>query len=327
MNNSGLVSIIVPVYGVESYLPECIDSLLAQTYENLEILLVDDGSPDHCPAICDDYAARDKRIRVIHKENGGAASARNVGLDMAQGDFVSLIDSDDWISPYFIEHLLKMISDTGSDISVCSFYYVFQNKKEENPVIYPHMEIMSQESYLRRFLSDWTCGMATTKLFKVQIIENVRYEEGHKIDDEFFTYQAVMNSSQVVLADEPLYMYRVRASSVMQEFGTNSEHFLLDKIEYTQQRYHKVAEAFPSLRSAFFDDLADSFTRYWLSCRNMPAAERRIRQWARTNLRAILASDMSFKQKMIILSALFLRRAGSAANEKPPARSTTNYFP
>ena len=116
-----LVSIIVPIYNVEKYIKECIDSIINQTYKNLEIILVDDGSPDCCPKICDEYSKKDKRIKVIHKENGGLSSARNAGLDVAKGEYVSFIDSDDVVDEKFIETLYNLCIENNCDISECNF--------------------------------------------------------------------------------------------------------------------------------------------------------------------------------------------------------------
>jgi glycosyltransferase involved in cell wall biosynthesis len=116
-----LISVIIPVYKVEAYLTVCVESVLAQTYEQLEIILVDDGSPDNCPKICDEFAARDSRIRVIHKENGGLSSARNAGIDAARGEYLAFLDSDDLWTPVFLERLCRAAQETGADFAVCLF--------------------------------------------------------------------------------------------------------------------------------------------------------------------------------------------------------------
>lgn len=120
-----MISVIVPIYGVEKFLPNCIESLLHQTYTNLEIILVDDGSKDNCPAICDEYAKKDNRIKVIHKENGGLSSARNAGLKLACGEYISLIDSDDFVAPNFFEVLLNNAIKNNADISERKFHKSF----------------------------------------------------------------------------------------------------------------------------------------------------------------------------------------------------------
>ena len=119
---SPLISIIVPVYDVEPYLRKCIDSILIQSYRDLEIILVDDGSPDNCGAICDEYAEKDKRIKVIHKKNGGLSDARNAGLDIATGEYIGFVDSDDWVMPDMYEYLYKAVKEYDADMSVCGYY-------------------------------------------------------------------------------------------------------------------------------------------------------------------------------------------------------------
>lgn len=114
-----LISVIVPIYKVEAYLNRCVESIVRQTYTELEIILVDDGSPDGCPALCDEWAGKDKRIKVIHKSNGGLSDARNAGMRAAEGNYISFVDSDDWIAPEFYRLLLEAMRETGSDIAAC----------------------------------------------------------------------------------------------------------------------------------------------------------------------------------------------------------------
>ena len=123
-----LISVIIPIYNVEKYLNKCIDSIINQTYKNLEIILVDDGSPDNCPQICDEYAKKDNRIKVIHKKNGGVSSARNVGLINSTGNYIGFIDPDDYIEPIMYEKLLKVLKESNTLVSMCGFYKIKDNK-------------------------------------------------------------------------------------------------------------------------------------------------------------------------------------------------------
>lgn len=325
MNNRDLVSIIVPVYGVEAYLPACVDSLLAQTYKSLEILLVDDESPDGCPAICDAYAAKDPRVYVIHKKNGGAASARNAGLDAAQGEYICFVDSDDLVCPNYVEKLRSTLDATDADIAVSGFTQMTR----DDETVYADREtagIFDCSDYIAQFLKYWTCALLWNKIFRREAIGALRMEEGHRIDDEFFTYQVVLNCRTVAVFDAPLYRYRLRASSVMQDFGKNSEQIMLDRIDYTKQRYKNVVEALPALQTLFFLDMTDSFARYWLACRDMPEAKRKIHQWAIQNMRSIMTADITLRQKIVYLYILFLKKSGTAA-QQPSIRSTANFFP
>lgn len=306
-----LVSIIVPVYKVARYLPECLDSLLNQTYRNLELILVDDGSPDECGSICDAFAARDSRVKVIHKTNGGAASARNAGLDAAAGEYICFVDSDDAVAPDYLSELMTHMADTQADITVCGFTQYTKAGKVpcgecENPGIY------HREEYLRQFLKSWTCALLWNKMFRRGVIGDLRMEEGHRIDDEFFTYQVVLNAEKIAVFDKPLYDYRLRRSSVMQDTAAGSARMLLDRIAYTRQRYAHVCEQATGLKNEFFADLVDSYARYWTMCAEVPEAKEKIRSWAGRNLGAILVSSLTWKQKLIYVNALLLKPAGSA---------------
>lgn len=306
MMKTDLISIIVPVYGVEKYLSECIDSILAQTYHELEIILVNDGSPDGCGAICDAYAARDCRIKVIHKTNGGAASARNVGLDAVSGEYICLIDSDDWVTERFVETLYQHLTNAQADVSVCSFTNVFRNGQTANPMEYPECAVMTQKAYLERFLSDWTCGMATNKMFRKNVIRDIRYAEGHRIDDEFFTYRVIMNAKTVVLSDEPLYLYRMRASSVMTAAGQYQERMLRDKLDYLELRYNHVSGGYPELQEQFFCNLARNLLQLRFQGCVYPEYLRLIKMKMRHYLLRMLCSRMTAAEKHAYLRAMLL---------------------
>lgn len=328
MESSSLVSIIVPVYNVEAYLPACIDSLLAQTYKNIEILLVDDGSPDRCPAICDEYAASDLRVRVIHKENGGAASARNVGLEEAHGSYISFVDSDDWVAPQFIAYLLQLLKGTHADVSVCSFFNVFQGGKTKNPIDYPTAETLSQIEFLERFLVDWTSGMATNKLFRAVILNGVRYEEGHKIDDEFFTYRAIINCKKITIDSKPLYYYRMRRSSVMSLVSHYQERVLWDKVEYSERRYLDVSKKYPVLQPKFLADFANSLIR--LSCLSLeyPDLQKYIKRKMRQYYFVVMTADISIPQKHSFLRHILPIKArhNSLTKDLPIRKNEMHYF-
>lgn len=309
------VSIIVPVYGVEKYIEECILSMQNQTYENLEILLVDDGGKDRAPEICDRYGAKDGRIKVIHKPNGGAASARNAGLDAATGDYVCFVDGDDAVDSRYVERLLETIRKGDGDIGVCGFH---NWSKTEKIAFKPEKTgIYSREEYLLRFLEDWSCSLLWNKIFRRDVIGDLRMAEGHKVDDEFFTYQVVMNARRVVVIDEPLYDYRIRRSSVMQDMGPHQERIMLDRIEYVTARYHNIAQQVPQIEPAFFLDALDTMTRYWVHSKDMPVAQKQIRQWAKAHTGRILRLKLPLKQKLIHLYQLYITKPAVTAEPNP----------
>lgn len=324
--SNDLVSIIIPVYGVEHYLAECVDSVLAQTHRDLEVILVDDGSPDGCPAICDKYAAMDRRVKVIHKENGGAAGARNVGLDAATGDYICLVDSDDYVSEQYVKQLLDALMQNNADAAVCSFSFLYKNGEELNAMRYPENQCMSQIAYLERFLTDWTSGITWNKIFKAEVLRSVRYEEGHKIDDEFFTYQAIMNCRNVVMFDRSLYFYRMRASSVMSSASQYYERILGDKLEYLEIRFLKVSERYPELKLKYLANLADNLIRLRREGGKYPEFLRRIKSKMRRYLMKILVSQIDLRLKYSYLRTVLLPDPHSFSEPKAPDRKSDMQF-
>jgi glycosyltransferase involved in cell wall biosynthesis len=301
------VSIIVPVYNVSAYLEECIRSLMEQDYKNLEIIPVDDGSPDDCGAILDRLAAEDPRIKPIHKANGGAASARNAGLDAATGEYISFVDGDDMAERSYISHLVEIAETADADIAVCGFYYWSQHKLIPfNGVTLSG--IYDGRSYLSRFLFDWSCSLMWNKIFRKSIIGNLRMAERHRIDDEFFTYRTVMNANRIVVSSDCLYRYRQRVSSVMNTSAENIEQILLDRVEYTSLRLIHVTMAVPELENAFFLDALDSMTRYWRHSKDMPRVQNAIRSWVNAHRHNIFGSSLSAKQKAAYLISLYIKK-------------------
>ena len=201
---SKLVSIIIPVYKVEQYLKRCMDSILNQTYQNIEVILVNDGSPDNCPALCDEYAKIDSRVRVIHKENGGLSSARNVALNTVKGDYVFFVDSDDWIALDTLEVLNEYME---KDYDMISFQvtYLTEEKNVEKGEKNPKDMDVSQyidASFLGRY--DF---FVTTKIFKTEVFNNVRFLEGRNYEDLEIMHRLFLNMKKVVGFDYFLYYY------------------------------------------------------------------------------------------------------------------------
>lgn len=201
---SRLVSIIVPVYKVEQYLKRCMDSVLNQTYKNIEVILVNDGSPDNCPALCDEYAKIDSRVRVIHKENGGLSSARNVALDSVKGDYIFFVDSDDWLALDTLEVLNEYLEEDHDMISFQRTYLTEEKvveKGEKNP---KDMDVSQyiDASFLGRY--DF---FVTTKIFKAEVFNNIRFLEGRNYEDLEIMHRLFLNMKKVVGLDYFLYYY------------------------------------------------------------------------------------------------------------------------
>ena len=243
------ISVIVPVYNVEAYLPQCMESLLSQSYQALEIILIDDGSTDGSGALCDVYGAKDPRVRVIHKENGGAASAKNAGLCVATGEYLSFVDSDDYLEPGAYAFLLEQMEAYEADIVQSGYRDVFPDRAV-NCVTSAEVCKYQAPEYLRRFTKDWTCALLWDKLYKRSLFDGIFFEEGHIIDDEFFTYQGVMNARLVVFVPHIVYNYRQRRSGAMLA-PTSGCRIVMDRLTYLQQRREKVRSKFPELKRDF----------------------------------------------------------------------------
>lgn len=234
-----LISFIVPIYNVERYLQKCVDSILAQSYSNIEVVLVDDGSTDESVAICDSYANRDKRVQVIHKENGGASSARNEGLSFAHGSYIAFIDSDDYVSPSMAEKLLDAISKTDSDLAMCNFAYTDElgNITESFSDDTKAGEYRTEE-LLRKVAAGWTFGILVwNKLFKKELFDGgLLFPEGRIAEDEMIAHRLLARVRKAVIIPDVLCFYRHRTGSVtnsaFNEKNLDSLEALIDRVEF-----------------------------------------------------------------------------------------------
>lgn len=264
------ISVIVPVYNVADYLPACLNSILTQDYGDLEVILIDDGSTDASGRICDQYAAKDSRVRVIHQKNGGGAAAKNAGLRVASGTYLAFVDSDDYLEPDAYGFLMKTLLETGADAVQGSFREIYRNRTVEQRI---SEETLEEYQYLLRFPKDFSCALLWNKLYRRKIFDGAFFEEGHKIDDEYFTYQGFLQPRRVVRTDRIVYNYRKRASSVMSS-PESAERLVLDCLDSMAKRRQKVLVRLPQLREAFDDNYLDVI--WYLSC-NEGSTERTIR--------------------------------------------------
>lgn len=204
------ISIIVPVYQVEKYISQCIESILAQTFTDFELILVDDGSKDNSGKICDEYAEKDKRIRVLHKENGGLSDARNKGLDNASGNYFMFVDSDDYIAPNMAECLYQNIIKEDADIAACNFRYVFEEDVEEDFSTENKAEVLSGKEIFynrknERNYGFWT--VAWNKLYKAETFKNMRFRFGKYHEDEFWANDIyMMDKTEIVTQSNSIVM-------------------------------------------------------------------------------------------------------------------------
>ena len=200
------LSVIVPVYKVENYLRDCIDSILNQTFTDFELILVDDGSPDQCGKICDEYAALDKRVRVIHKSNGGLSDARNKGIDASKGDIIGFVDSDDKISDDMYQKMIQYMDDHQLDI-VCADTYVVKNGKETFRPRFREDKLFSRMEALREILTDSLDNAAWNKIYKRKVIGDIRFPMGRIYEDVATVYRFIGNSEKVGYICKPFYYY------------------------------------------------------------------------------------------------------------------------
>lgn len=265
-----LVSIIVPIYKVEPYLRRCLDSIVNQTYANLEIILVDDGSPDNCPQICDEYAAKDNRIVVIHKENGGLSDARNAGLDICKGDYISFVDGDDWISSTFIELLLKAATENNAEIAISN--YIKTNQVYDlriNDVKNPKYEIFNPTSAVKKLWTNEKITFVTAwgKLFKKNLLKNIRFPKSVIHEDEYTTYKLLYIANRTAFLDIPLYCYLQREGSIMDKASPRSIRTLKANVErYVFFKEHNDIQLIKLCLSTLCWDLLYAYSQLKQGC-------------------------------------------------------------
>lgn len=252
-----LISVIVPIYKVEPYFDKCISSIVNQTYTNLEIILVDDGSPDQCPQMCDAWAEKDARIRVIHKENGGLSDARNAGMAVATGELMTFVDSDDWIDPDMYKHLYQRMVEDYSDIAACGVQMVWEDGTPPRILTRMGNHVLSKEEAMQAIIEEsWLKQPVWYKLYKTNLIKDILFPVGKYHEDVFWSYQAVDRANKISVSDHIGYYYLQRNGSIMGE-GYSLKR--LDAIEAKVQRHAYIKENFPMLENLSAKDL-------WFTC-------------------------------------------------------------
>lgn len=257
-----LITVIVPVYNVENYLPVCIESILSQTYQRLQIILIDDGSTDHCPAICDDYASHDERIEVIHKQNGGLSDARNVGIERAKGKYITFVDSDDVIELDMIEYLYGLLFENRADISVCQKLDIDesgQNLNINGSSVDTTYVLHGNETCMHDFLVKRNISVtAWGKLYRVDLFNEIRYPLGKYHEDTFTTYKLIGLCETIAVGSSPKYLYRHRKDSIMlQSFSVKH----LDAIDANIEKMNYIQRYYPSEVSIACADIIYSVNR------------------------------------------------------------------
>lgn len=240
-----LISVVVPVYNVEKYLKRCIDSIKAQTYKNLEIILVDDGSPDSCGKICDKYASDDGRIKVIHKENGGLSDARNAGINIASGKYITFIDSDDYITHNCVEVLYNAIIFNDSDISIGLHVIEYDNKKTSYRYVNQKNTVIDSKKALEKILYDEGLDVsAWGKLYKLDLFDKIRFPKGRLYEDSATTYKLVDKAKKISLVNKYIYYYAIRKNSIS---SCNFNEGKMDLVYSTKEMTDYIQQKYPEL--------------------------------------------------------------------------------
>lgn len=243
-----LISVVIPVYMVESYLPKCIKSIQNQTYTNIEIILVDDGSKDNCGKMCDEYAKQDNRIKVIHQENGGLSNARNTGITLARGKYITFIDSDDYISDDYITYLYEMIKINKVKISVCGIKRFYDNKSYTARKHSKYKILTRDEAYQNLLYAQGIDVAAYAKMYQTDLFANIRYPEKKVYEDTATTYLLFEEVDKIAYGDKECYFYYTRAGSISKEKGFNPKEY--DYIEHTTRMLDFLEEKYPQLQKA-----------------------------------------------------------------------------
>lgn len=288
-----IVSVVVPVYNVCNYVKKCVMSIVGQTYCNLDIILIDDGSTDISGVICDELAKNDGRIRVIHQDNMGLSGARNTGLDLAYGDFIVCVDSDDIIDKTMIEKLVIAINEYDADIAACGTEYCSEKDEYLYEKKNSKIEVLIDQMQMEALI--YTEKIQTTawgKLYKRSLFEGIRYPLGKIHEDVFTTYLLLDRSKKTVVIPEPLYIYRQVQNSIMhQKFNKKS----LNGLEGAIQRANFIENKYPKLKSGAYAVVAYTGCKLYEKTLNSDDVENDIKKYLQNIVRTHLTDLLRFK--------------------------------
>lgn len=250
MEKEDLISIVIPVYKVEKYLEKCIESIINQTYKNLEIIIVDDGSPDNCPQMCDEFAKSDKRIKVIHKENGGLSDARNAGIDIATGKYITFVDSDDYITNDYVEYMYNLIKKHNTKIATCETQVVHIESDEENQEQFiENIEVLTARDLFYKILFAQKSDVsAYSKLYETALFRDIRYPKGVVYEDTATTYKLIEKCDKIATGNKKCYFYFSRPNSISKMCGFNKNE--IDYIKNTDEMLKYLQNKYPDLEQA-----------------------------------------------------------------------------
>lgn len=239
-----LISVIVPVYNVEQYLCKCVDSIINQTYKNIEILLIDDGSTDESGSICDMYSQKYDNIITYHKKNGGLSSARNYGIERASGEYIGFVDSDDYIHNEMYERLYSLLIENDADLSECLLANVYNGKVRQNNEKERVLVVNSETAIDYALKAEIANVVAVDKLYRRSLFDHIRYPEGKTIEDGFIIVEILSECSRIVISTEQMYYYVHRRGSITTDSFSAKD---LDAIEAYEKNYSIVKEKYPAI--------------------------------------------------------------------------------
>lgn len=300
------ISVIVPIYNVEAYLERCIESIVNQTYRDLEIILVDDGSPDNCGVICDEWEKRDSRIKVMHKKNGGLSDARNKGMKIATGDYITYVDSDDWIDLSMYENMMNVLIKEKSDIVACGFRKVTEIETYEIDKSDPSFLHFSNKDALKALITEEGLQQVVwNKIYRRSLVENIFFEKGKYNEDEFWSYQIIGRANKVTIIKNVYYNYFQREHSIINETYSLKR---LDGLEGKESRQKYIDSFYPELSAIARLNLFYSYMySYQCTLRMMNKSEKQIaikkieNGLSNIHLKGSDYKDESMKQKIWIL--------------------------
>ena len=290
MKKDFLISIIIPVYKVEKYLDKCVESIVNQTHKNLEIILVDDGSPDNCPKICDEWARKDKRIKVVHKKNGGLSSARNTGLDICNGEYIMFVDSDDYCDIRICEILLKILTENNTDLAMCGVQLFKEGDtpsedqyRHEDLFIYKGKEVLDHiyKTNIPYIMTSWA------KLYKRSLFQNLRFPVGKLHEDEYVFAEFMCNTSCFAYTRTRMYFYLQRRSSIM---GTKSQRNIQDVLEAFTLRKKYLDEKMPQYSNENAGLFASELRGLYCQCKTYKDLRKKILKEYKDNYKNVICN-------------------------------------
>jgi glycosyltransferase involved in cell wall biosynthesis len=298
------ISIIVPVYNVESFIHECIKSILEQTFIDFELILVDDGSSDNSGSICDEYSKIDKRIKVIHKENGGQSSARNRGIDAANGEFIGFVDSDDWVHHDMYRTLYSLGMETNAEIIACNLLKFDKNStghlytNNTTDQLFDRNSAM-HELYLNERLTFSPCN----KLYKKELFQGIRFKEGYILEDMDFAYRIIHQANRIYYTGQALYNYRYNETSTMRKVFAKQR---LDEFEVRKNMYLFYRENYPGIANEVYAEWFLSGLMLYINMEKYFKDELNQYKYLiaidRKKLSSLISKDRYNKKKKILLS-------------------------